>query len=101
MLFDSEVFATQWKLWKVFREKEHKFKYKTAISEQAALNDLSKLAEGEEITAIAIIHQSIAKGWKGFFELKNNGKGKQSTSESKYQPSDDLKRKIAERLQSS
>jgi len=80
--FFTENFKTQWQLWKVFRDKEHKFKYKTVISEQAALNDLHNLSSGSEKIAIDIIHQSMAKGWKGFFELKNKPDGQQkSTSE--------------------
>lgn len=88
--FTSENFLYQWRIWKDFKAKEHKFFYKTPQSEQAALNELITLAGGIEENAIAIIHQSMAKGWKGFFELKNplqsNGQqqsasnnGKQST----------------------
>lgn len=72
--FDSEEFKKQWELWKDFKKKEFKFKYKTVQSEQAALTQLSNLANGNEKTAIAIIHQSFANGWKGFFELKNQPK---------------------------
>lgn len=79
-VFFSESFKTQWQLWKAYRNKEHKFKYKMAISEQAAMNELHKKAGGNEKTAIAIIHQSIANGWKGFFELKNNDNGSRNNS---------------------
>jgi hypothetical protein len=33
---------------------------------------LNNLASGIEDIAIKIIHQSMANGWKGFFQLKNN-----------------------------
>jgi len=70
--FDSENFNSQWLLWKDYKKKEFKFAYKTDQSEQAALTELNNLATGNEQKAIAIIHQSMANGWKGFFQLKNN-----------------------------
>lgn len=70
--WDTENFRTQWQLWKGYKKKHFNFEYKTLQSEQAALTQLSNLAEGNEKTAIAIIHQSFAQGWKGFFELKEN-----------------------------
>jgi hypothetical protein len=99
--FESEAFLEQWAVWKQYRAKEHKFRYKSVMSEQAALAELGALANGSETTAIAIMHQSIAKGWKGFFELKNdNGTTKPPAGKGKVRYSDDFKRKIAERLRS-
>ena len=46
---------------------------------QAALNDLVKLSNGLEDNAVKIIEQSMAKGWKGFFELKTNNNGTNQT----------------------
>lgn len=74
-VFFSEEFKAQWQLWKSYRNKEHKFKYKMVETEQAAMNELHAISVGNEKTAIAIIHQSIANGWKGFFELKNKQNG--------------------------
>lgn len=71
--FDSEKFMEWWGYWKEYKRKEHKFKYVSSISEQAASKELSELANGDESAAIRIIEQSIAKGWKGFFELKSSG----------------------------
>lgn len=79
MPFDSETFHAQWQLWKTYKRKQHEFKYKTVVTEQAALKKLSELAETED-KAIKIIHQSIAQGWKGFFELKNETKNGNNTS---------------------
>jgi hypothetical protein len=62
-----------WLRWKEFKKLEFSFNYKSEISEQAAKNELITLAGNDEETAIKIIEQSIAKGWKGFFKLKNNG----------------------------
>lgn len=70
--FETETFKAQWQLWKSYKSKEHGFKFKSPISEQANLKKLSEMAGNDEKTAIKIIHQSIENGWKGFFELKNN-----------------------------
>ncbi|MDI6034008.1 hypothetical protein QLS91_13080 [Flavobacterium sp. LB2P84] len=79
--FFTENFKTQWQLWKVYKSKEFNFKYKSNQSEQASLTELSNLSGKSEKTAIEIINQSMAKGWKGFFELKNNTQnGKQQFS---------------------
>ncbi|CAB4126225.1 hypothetical protein UFOVP153_23 [uncultured Caudovirales phage] len=80
MPFTSSAFLQIWEQWKEYKWKEHKFKYKTSQSVQAALMDLSKKANGNEMTAIEIIGQSMANAWKGFFELKNNNNGKAKTT---------------------
>lgn len=74
-------FAKIWDEWKEYKAIQHDFKYKSAGSEQAALHELVSLAFGKEDTAIAIIKQSMAKGWKGFFQVKidNNVKSRQQT----------------------
>jgi len=69
--FSSDNFTKYWCLWKDYKKKEHKFNFKSIESEQASLNELVKLSNGLETNAIKIIEQSLAKGWKGFFELKN------------------------------
>lgn len=96
--FDTENFKTQWQLWKTFKQKEFKFKYKSEISEQAALKKLSELSKLDEKTAIAIIHQSIENSWKGLFELKQSSNGKQIGKKT-VQYSDDFKRGLFEKLQ--
>ena len=68
--FNSETFLGQWQLWRQFKKEQFNFKYKP-IGEQGALKELSELSAGNEELAVKIIHQSIQKGWKGFFELKN------------------------------
>jgi hypothetical protein len=69
--FESEEFINYWEMWKEFKRKQFKFTYATPQSEQAALKDLVKLSNGDEQIALQIIEQSLAKGWKGFFALKN------------------------------
>lgn len=71
MPFDSDAFAESWQSYLAMRKAQHKFTYKTAMSEQAALHKLQKMSGGNEATAIAIIGQSIAWCWKGLFPLKN------------------------------
>lgn len=96
--FESENFLNHWNIWKRYKKDQHKFIYKTPISEQAALNDLVKLAEGREDKAIEIIMQSISKSWKGFFEIKTNENGKQSagTFREQVQAERDRRRKSRE-----
>lgn len=76
------LFSKMWSEWKDYRWEQHQFKYKSAGSEQAALHEIVGLAYGKEEVAIAIIKQSMAKGWKGFFELKkqDNAGAKKSTA---------------------
>lgn len=94
----SAAFAEAWQQWKAYRRKEHSFRYRSAESEQAALMELSALATTGEVQAIAIIRQSMGKGWKGFFELKQHD-ATPTKAGSRVQYSDDFRRKIAERLQ--
>jgi len=97
--FASAEFTVQWQAWKRYRAAEHNFTYRSAESEQAALAELGTLAHTSEATAIAILHQSMGKGWKGFFELKHDAT-KPAAGKGKVRYSDDFKRKIANRLQS-
>jgi len=83
--FSSEKFLDKWNLWVDFKKEQFNFTYKSAISTQASLNELVKLSNGHEEIAIKIIEQSINKGWKGFFELKNENNGN-TTSQSRVSP---------------
>jgi uncharacterized protein YdaU (DUF1376 family) len=66
----SQNFLQFWEQWKEYKRKQYKFTFKLKSSEQASLNHLFKLSNGSEMAAKSIIDQSIANGWKGFFELK-------------------------------
>lgn len=68
----------------MYRKKNHKFQYLDINSEQRAVNELKKLSEGNEKTAIAMITQSIDKGWKGFFPIKNKAEVLQNSSQGKF-----------------
>ncbi|KAF2518273.1 YdaU family protein [Flavobacterium salilacus subsp. salilacus] len=98
--YATEAFAQQWQAWKNYRATEHNFYYRSPQSEQAALSELGTLSGGSEADAIAIMHQSMSKGWKGFFELKTNEQSRAPSRKGKTQYSNDFKRKIAEGLQS-
>lgn len=69
----SEKFLDHWIIWKDYKKKEFRFFFKSVESEQATINELVHLSQGNEQTAIEIINQSMAKGWKGLFQLKENG----------------------------
>ncbi len=71
----SEAFKKEWADWKNYKKTEHRFNYKSIQSEKSSLADLLTKSENNEEKAIAIIQQSIANGWKGFFELKNTNNG--------------------------
>ena len=80
----SDDFLKTWDLWKEYKWESFNFKYKGVISEQASINHLVSLSEGEEEKAVKIVHQSLRRQWQGFFPLHEtttpNGKSKQSTS---------------------
>ena len=62
--------AEVWMAWLEYKRTEHRFSYKTDISAQAAIDQLLTLSNHDPEQARAIIKQSIANGWKGFFPLK-------------------------------
>lgn len=82
--FDSENFSNIWNVWKDYKKREHKFTYKTEISEQGALQRLDNLSNHNELAAIEIIKQSISNGYKGFFELKSGSKISKDMSMQNY-----------------
>lgn len=81
--FSSEEFKTQWQLWKVYRKKKDRFQYIDSSSEQRAMNELKSISSNEQ-EAISVILQSIDKGWKGFFPLKNKTEVLQKSTQGKF-----------------
>ena len=69
-----------WDAWKSYKQDEHRKNYKSAKTEQQAINQLYELAGGNVETASKIVQQSIANQWQGLFELKNTNNGKQKPS---------------------
>lgn len=68
--FNTIEFVESWSDWLEYKEDEFKFKYKSKHSLKAALKKLYRLSNGDEKTAILIIEESMANGWKGFFKLQ-------------------------------
>ena len=73
--YDTPEFHEAWRLWKQYKKEEFGFRYKSKISEQAALRRLARLSSNAK-EAILIIEQSMEFGYRGFFELKKTSNGK-------------------------
>lgn len=65
----SDKFQDNWDTWKQYKEQDHKFVYRSNMSEQAGLNELVDLSDGDEQEAVRIINRSMAHGWKGLFRI--------------------------------
>lgn len=72
----TDAFEEKWNMWLYYKKECHRFEYKSAISEQAALNQLVDLSEGDEEHAARILNQSMANNWKGLFKVHNPKKEK-------------------------
>ena len=70
--FQTDTFTAAWDEWKDYKRTDHRFKYKTAQSEQRALIKLQN-EHPEESDAIEAIHTAIANGWKGLVFGKSKG----------------------------
>ncbi len=80
--FTSDNFKEQWTHWVSYKKGEHNFKFKTPQSQQAALTAIGNLSNNDEVTAVQIIHRSMANGWAGLFKLdKDKQNGKQTTTD--------------------
>jgi hypothetical protein len=67
--FEEQEFLDAWNTW-IEERRERRLRKYTIRGEQAALHDLFKISNENHETAIAIIKQSIAKGWQGLHPLK-------------------------------
>jgi hypothetical protein len=67
----SDAFKEIWDMWVTWRWETHSFRYANPISEQAALNELVDVSEGDEDHAKRIVNRSISRGWKGFYKIHN------------------------------
>lgn len=70
----SENFLPHWEKWKVYKKDQHKFTYKPT-GEEAALERLFRLSNGNESVAAEILKEAAGCGWKGFFALKQQFNG--------------------------
>ena len=71
-----------WDAWKSYKQDEHRKSYKSAKTEQQAINQLYELSGGNVETASKIVQQSIANQWQGLFELKTIKNGNQQSTKS-------------------
>ena len=67
--------------WVCYR-KEIKKSFKSIKSVQAAYKQLYELADGNPVTAMKIVEQSIASSWQGLFPLKNDNNRNNSSRRS-------------------
>jgi|SRR5580693_7025645 hypothetical protein len=79
----SEGFTATWEMWKTYKWEVHHFRYNNPITEQAALNELVDLAEGDEEHAKRIVNRSMSQNWKGFWKTHNPAKDKKDGAASK------------------
>lgn len=100
----SDEFMPVWENWKEYKLQAFRFKYATDMSQQAAINELVDLSEGDEETAKKIINQSMANQWMGLFKLKNlkivpGGKSKPTDSNATTRQSvnDELNKRFGDR----
>ena len=72
--YETEKFREAWTEWLEYQRTDHRFKYKTAQSEQRALMKLQN-EYTDQNEAIDAIHRAIANGWKGLvFKQSKNGR---------------------------
>lgn len=79
--FKSPEFELIWKEWLQYR-KEARIKNYTPTGLKRLFKWLGEQSAGDEAVAIAIIDQSLTKGWQGLFELKQNFNGAKNKRES-------------------
>ena len=92
----NDEFIQIWNQFKIYKNKEFNFKYKSIQSEQAALSKLPSEMDNVD-HAIQSIKTAMANGWKGIFPDKQNNNGrKNNTNTDKYAS---LKAEISRNLQ--
>ena len=69
--FMDSRFKLAWIMW-IDERKARRYGRYTQIGEQAALHKLYKEADEDLDTAIEMINESVANGWRGIFPLKKN-----------------------------
>jgi hypothetical protein len=77
--FNSNEFNNSWNEWKEYKKTEHKFSYKSKLTELKTIESLFKDSNGSEKLAIEMINNAIAKNWKGIYKINNDNNGKQFT----------------------
>jgi hypothetical protein len=73
----SEAFQETWDLWTTYLWEVMHFRY-NHLSEQAALNELVDVSEGDEVHAKRLVNRSISRNWRGFYKFHNPAKDEQN-----------------------
>jgi hypothetical protein len=79
--FASPGFRTAWVSYRTYREEQKHRRLTGGMMEQQQLDKLAQLSAGDEAAALALIAQTIAKGWQDFYPLD-----KPRTSHASAQP---------------
>jgi uncharacterized protein YdaU (DUF1376 family) len=71
---NTKTFLESWNKWKDYKKQMHRFKYKTQMSEQAAIDKLARECDSNSRTAELMIENSIAKQYMGIYPIKKETK---------------------------
>jgi hypothetical protein len=95
--YETEKFRKAWTEWLEYKRTDHRFKYKTAQTEQRALMTLAN-EHPTESTAIEAIHTAIANGWKGLVFGPSKGRRTRTSGKAALEGSElgDQLRELAE-----
>jgi len=97
--YQNDEFIEIWKQFKIYKETEFNFKFKSTQSEQAALSKLPNEMDNVD-HAIQSIKNSMANGWKGIFPDKQNNNGTKNNTNTKSKYSTSFKEFINEKIRS-
>lgn len=97
--YQNDEFIEIWKQFKIYKETEFNFKYKSTQSEQAALSKLPNEMDNVD-HAIQSIKNSMANGWKGIFPDKQNNNGTKNNTNTKSKYSTDFQEFFNEKIRS-
>lgn len=85
LVFVSADWELLWKGWADYKQTEHRDGYKSAKTEQVAINKLVEMSGGDLKKAQEIVKQSIANRWKGLFTIKQNANVTTKSNYEQYQ----------------
>ena len=95
----NDEFIEIWKQFKIYKQTEFNFKFKSTQSEQAALSKLPSEMDNVD-HAIQSIKNTMANGWKGIFPDKQNNNGTKNNTNTKRKYSADFERIVNEKIRS-
>lgn len=93
--FDTESFKNNIEIWKQYKQDQHRFKFKTLLSEQAFLKQISK-DFNSELEVTEAIEYSMAQGYKGIYKPNKPQNNGSKNKEVHY--NEELKRKLISNL---